>query len=70
MSGEHPGQIDLGGKVALVNGASRGIGEAIARGLAACGARVVLSSRSLESVQAVADSIEQDGGAAVAKACR
>jgi NAD(P)-dependent dehydrogenase (short-subunit alcohol dehydrogenase family) len=69
VSGENPGQIDLGGKVALVNGASRGIGEAIARGLAACGARVILSSRSLEGVQAVADSIAEDGGEAVARAC-
>jgi NAD(P)-dependent dehydrogenase (short-subunit alcohol dehydrogenase family) len=63
------GRIDLSGKVALVNGASRGIGEAIARGLAACGAQLVLSSRDLAAVQAVADSIRQDGGRAVAMAC-
>ena len=63
------GRIDLAGKVALVNGASRGIGEAIARGLAACGAQLVLSSRDLGAVQAVADSIQQDGGQAVARAC-
>ena len=63
------GQIDLSGKVALVNGASRGIGEAIARGLAGCGAQLVLSSRDLGAVQSVADSIEQDGGRAVARAC-
>jgi len=61
--------IDLDGKVALVNGASRGIGEAIARGLAGCGARVVLSSRRLEGVQAVADSILAEGGEAIAHAC-
>ena len=45
MSGENPGQIDLGGKVALVNGASRGIGEHAAMLLAECGAHVVISSR-------------------------
>ncbi len=60
---------DLSGKIALVNGASRGIGEAIARGLAASGATVVLSSRKLEGVQAVADAIDKSGGKAVAKAC-
>lgn len=61
--------IDLEGKVAVVNGGSRGIGEAIARGLAACGAKVVLSSRKQESVQAVADSIVAAGGQAVARTC-
>jgi NAD(P)-dependent dehydrogenase (short-subunit alcohol dehydrogenase family) len=62
--------VDLTGKVAVVNGASRGIGEAIARGLAACGAQLVLTSRDEESVQEVADSImENGGGKAVAKAC-
>ena len=63
------GRIDLSGKVALVNGASRGIGEAIARGLASCGAQLVLSSRDLGGVQAVADSIRAGGGRAVARAC-
>jgi NAD(P)-dependent dehydrogenase (short-subunit alcohol dehydrogenase family) len=62
-------QVDLGGKIAVVNGASRGIGEAIARGLAECGAHVVLCSRRQESVQQVADAIVADGGKAVAKAC-
>lgn len=62
-------QTDLKGKVAVVNGASRGIGEAIARGLASCGAQLVLTSRSQESVQEVADSIVDNGGLAVARAC-
>lgn len=62
-------QTNLSGKVAVVNGASRGIGESIARGLAECGAQLVLSSRRQESVQEVADSIVDNGGRAVAKAC-
>ena len=61
--------FDLSGRVAVVTGASRGIGEAIARALAAAGARVVLASRKLESLQAVADSIQADGGEAIAVAC-
>jgi NAD(P)-dependent dehydrogenase (short-subunit alcohol dehydrogenase family) len=62
-------QFDLSGKIAVVNGASRGIGEAIAKGLADCGALVVLTSRKQESVQKVADEIIESGGKAVAKAC-
>jgi NAD(P)-dependent dehydrogenase (short-subunit alcohol dehydrogenase family) len=62
-------QVNLNGKVAVVNGASRGIGEAIARGLAACGAHLILTSRRRESVSEVADSIAADGGKAVARAC-
>ena len=57
------------GKIALVNGASRGIGEAIAHGLAAAGATVICSSRSLEGVQAVADAIVAEGGRAEARSC-
>lgn len=62
-------RIDLSGRVALVNGGSRGIGEAIARGLAGCGAHVIVTSRSVESVQPVADSIIEDGGQAEARSC-
>ena len=62
-------EIDLKNKVAVINGGSRGIGEAIARGLASCGAQVILCSRKQESVQEVADSIIADGGNAVARAC-
>jgi len=62
-------RFDMSGKVAVVNGASRGIGEAIAKGLAECGALVVVSSRSQEGVQKVADEIIASGGKAVAKAC-
>lgn len=61
--------FDLTGKVAFVSGASRGIGEAIARLLAHQGAHVIVSSRKLEACQAVADSIVADGGQATALAC-
>ena len=62
-------KTDLSGKVALVNGASRGIGEAIAHGLADCGAKVVCTSRKIEGVQAVADAIVAAGGEALAHTC-
>ena len=47
--------FDLSGKVALVTGASRGIGEEIARVLADQGAHVIVSSRKLDGCRAVAD---------------
>lgn len=56
----------LDGRVALVTGASRGIGEAIARLLAARGAEVIVSSRKAESCEAVAASIREAGGKAEA----
>jgi NAD(P)-dependent dehydrogenase (short-subunit alcohol dehydrogenase family) len=56
-------RITLEGKVAVVTGASRGIGEAIARTFAAHGARLVLASRKVEGVLAVADSIGKEHGA-------
>jgi len=61
--------FSLKGKNALVTGASRGIGEAIARTFAANGARVMLASRKQEDLDKVAGDIKKAGGAALAMAC-
>ncbi len=61
--------FDLDGKIALVTGASRGIGEAIAKLLAQQGAHVIVSSRKIDGCQAVADAITAAGGKASAMAC-
>ena len=61
--------FDLTGKVALVSGASRGIGEEIAKLLAEQGAHVIVSSRKIDDCTAVADEICTAGGSAEAFAC-
>ncbi len=61
--------FSLEGKVALINGGSRGIGEAIAKGFAAQGASLILSSRKQEGVDRVANEINAAGGKAVGIAC-
>lgn len=61
--------FDLSGKIALVTGASRGIGEEIASLLAKQGAHVVVSSRKLAGCQAVAEAITGAGGSAEAFPC-
>lgn len=61
--------FDLDGKIALVTGASRGIGEAIAKLLAQQGAHVIVTSRKIDGCQEVADAIVAAGGKATAMAC-
>ncbi len=61
--------FDLGGRIALVTGASRGIGRAIALKLAEHGAVIVAASRKLEGCEAVAAEIRAAGGQATAVAC-
>ncbi len=56
----------LRGKVAIVTGASSGIGEATARALAAEGAHVVVAARRAERLAALVSDIEESGGTALA----
>ncbi|MCO6456569.1 MAG: 3-oxoacyl-ACP reductase FabG [Pirellulaceae bacterium] len=55
-------QFDLSGKVALVTGGSKGLGQAMAAGLASAGADLVLSSRHGDEAQAAAAEIAADFG--------
>ena len=69
MTAAEPGpssEIHLRDKVVLVTGASRGIGEAIARACAAAGAAVVLSARKQPDLDRVVAGIREAGGTAVA----
>ncbi len=62
--------LDLSGKVAVVTGGSRGIGRAVAEGMALAGADVVIASRKLENCETAAREIaETTGRRAVAIAC-
>ena len=56
--------MKIQGRTALVTGASRGLGAALARGLARAGARVVLVARGREALEQVASSIREERGEA------
>lgn len=60
----HPLQIDLSGKVALVTGASKGLGKAMALALASAGAFLALASRDRQKLEGVREEIERAGGTA------
>ncbi|KPK60810.1 MAG: short-chain dehydrogenase [Gammaproteobacteria bacterium SG8_31] len=64
-----PRLLDFSGKIALITGASRGIGEATARLMASQGAHVIVSSRKPDAVEEVARSIRAAGGQASGMAC-
>ncbi|VAW16245.1 5-keto-D-gluconate 5-reductase [hydrothermal vent metagenome] len=56
--------FDLGGRLALVTGSSKGIGHAIARGLLGAGASVILNARNADTVDAARRELEQEFGEA------
>lgn len=59
----------LDGKVAVITGASRGIGRAIAQSMALAGAKVVVASRKLDACEQVVAAIAKAGGQAMAVQC-
>ena len=62
-------QFNLEGKVAIITGSSKGIGKAIAKGLAENGAQVVISSRSQEACDSVVAEFKKEGLSAIGIVC-
>lgn len=58
--------FDLSGKVAIVTGSGRGLGKAMASGLATFGAKVVIGDRDLDAAELTAQEINSNGGIATA----
>ncbi len=61
--------FSLEGRVAIITGASRGIGQAIAEAYVAAGAKVVIAARKLERIAPVAEALRAQGGDAVPVVC-
>jgi dehydrogenase/reductase SDR family member 4 len=61
--------FDLSGRVALVTGSTRGIGKSIAEELARAGAKVAVSSRKAEAVQATVSELQAQGFQVLGKPC-
>ncbi len=69
MSNDEGLSTDLSGQVALVTGASQGLGRACAQRLAAAGAHVICVARSADKLNALVDEIKSAGGSAEAAVC-
>jgi NAD(P)-dependent dehydrogenase (short-subunit alcohol dehydrogenase family) len=62
-------KIDLAGRTAVISGASRGLGEAMAKALADAGAQVALVARDAKRLESVRDAITERGGTAAFFTC-
>ena len=61
--------FDMTGKVALITGSTKGIGRSIAKEMARCGAKVVISSRKADACEQVAGELKEQGFEAIAVPC-
>ena len=69
MSEDSGYKADLSGQIAIVTGASRGLGKAMAEALGANGARVACVARNVEKLSETVQTIEAQGGQAAAFTC-